>query len=182
MSRILYWALTVLCIAVAVHVGLVIFWPRHEMNQRIDLASATNGVNALTVGGPNAGSILGYHAGDAAYAFCPFDLKDGKLVFDALMPATLWSLTIYSAHGNNLYSVNSRQAGVDNFQIGVKKAPDFLTQITADAENGPINDGWQVETSEDRGLIVVWAAISEPFQRSAIEKDLARSTCRIAAN
>jgi uncharacterized membrane protein len=101
-------------------------------------------------------------------------------MFDALMPATLWSLTIYSAHGNNLYSVNSRKP-VDNFQIGVKKAPDF-TQITADAENGPINDGWQVETSEDRGLIVVWAAISEPFQRSAIEKDLARSTCRIAAN
>jgi hypothetical protein len=26
-------------------------------------------VNALTVGGSDAGSILGYHAGDAAYAF-----------------------------------------------------------------------------------------------------------------
>jgi uncharacterized membrane protein len=181
MSRLLYWVFATLLIAVIVHVSLVIFVPRRDMGQRIALASEAKGVNALIVGGPESGAILGYHAGDAAYAFCPFDLAKGKLVFDAVMPATLWSLTIYSARGENVYSVNSRQAGVDTFQISVKRAPDFLTQITADVESGEINDGWQVQTSEDRGLIVVWAAIAESFQRSAVEKELNRSKCYIVA-
>ncbi len=182
MSRLLYWAFSILLVAVVVHTAMVLFLPRKEMQERIALAAANMGMNKLTVGGPDVSRILGYHEGDAAYAFCPFDISKGKLVFDALMPAALWSLTIYSSRGNNVYTVNSRQAGVDNFQISVRKAADLLTQLTADVESGPINDGWQVRTSEDRGLVVVWTAIAEPFQRVAIEKDLSRSTCSIVAD
>jgi uncharacterized membrane protein len=181
MSRLLYWLFAVLLVAVIVHISLVIFLPRREMAARIESASAVKGINALTVADKDAASILGYSAGESVYAFCPFDLKNGDLVLDALMPATLWALTIYSARGTNVYSVNNRQAGVDNFQISVRKAPDFLTQVTADVDKGAINDGWQVETNEDRGLIVLWAAVSESFQRGAIEKDMARSSCHSVA-
>jgi uncharacterized membrane protein len=180
MMRLIYWMAVTACVALIVHIGVVIFLPRQEMSRRIDVAAARNGINALTVWGPDAQAVLGYHPGDAVYAFCPFDLRDGRLIFDALMPATKWTVTIYSARGGVLYAVNSRQAGVDNFQLSVRRAPDFLTQITAEADSG-INDGWQVSATEDRGLIVVWAAAQEPFQRSAIAKDLARSRCSLEA-
>lgn len=179
MIRFLYWILAGVLVAAIVHIGVVLFLPRQEMNGMIAMAAAANGVNALTVDGPETESILGYQAGDSVYAFCPFDLGGGKLVLDALMPATLWSLTIYSQRGDSVYAVNSRQAGVDNFQISVRKADSLLAQITDDVESGGINDGWQVRTAEDSGLIVIWAAVAEPFQRAAIAKDLARSSCRI---
>jgi uncharacterized membrane protein len=177
MIRLLYWSIAAVLVAIAVHIGLVIFMPRQEMSERLALAAGGSTMNALTVKSDGAREILGYHPGDSVYAFCPFDLQGGQLVFDALMPATLWAITIYSGRGETLYSVNSRQAGVDNFQISVNKAPDFLTQVTSDVDTGEINDGWQVKTSQDKGLIVVWAATSEPFQRSSVAKDLARSRC-----
>jgi len=181
MMRFVYWVIVTAFIAGLVHVGLVLVRPRAEMAGRIEVAAASKGMNALVVATGEAERVLGYRAGDAAYAFCPFDLSGGRLVFDALMPSTLWTLTIYSARGQSVYSVNSRQAGVDNFQISVRKAPDLLTQLTADPEAGTINDGWQVETSENKGLIVVWAEVPEDYQRASIEKDLARSSCALAS-
>lgn len=180
MMRVAYWLAVVTTIAVITHIGMILYLPRVEMSRKIERAAAGEGFNAWTVVRENPQEVLGYDGGDAVYAFCPFDLTEGQLVVDAFMPAGLWSLSIYSARGNSVYAVNSRQAGVDNFQLTVRKAPGLISQIVGDADANAIKDGWQVETAEDRGMVVVWATVPEPYERPSVEADLARSSCRIA--
>jgi uncharacterized membrane protein len=179
--RLVYWSLAAIVLAAAIHIGLVLYTPRQEMSERIARAASAEGMNSFRVAGTEARDVLGYNGGGGVYGFCPFDLSQGKLVLDANLPSTLWALTIYSARGNHVYSVNSRQAGVDSFQLSVKQPPDLVTQITTDTETGALNDGWQVETAERKGLIVVWAMVDGEFKRAAIEKEMARTRCSIAA-
>src|SRR5262245_66259425 len=75
---------------------------------------------------PEQMRLLGETEREAVSAKCLFDISNGELSVVAEMPDTFWSLTIYSDKGADLYTINDRQAGTNNFKLTVKSAPDRL--------------------------------------------------------
>ena len=181
MKSWLFWIVAGLMLASVVHLSYVLVGTRFALQDIVstEAQAAATGQFALLTPQEQL-RILGESEKDAVAGQCVFDLAGGWLAIDAAMPASFWSLTIYSDSGEEVYSINDRQAGTSRFKLTVKRAPSLLSFFTNDPDTKPSeNEGWSAEIGGDRGLVVFWAALDQPQLRPTFARELERSTCTV---
>lgn len=180
MRSALYWLAVALLIGAVAHLSYVLIAPSFAMQRLMGDEPAGTQVNRLVLlDAAEQMRLLGETESEAVSAKCIFDISGGELSVAADMPDTFWSLTLYSAKGADLYTINDRQAGIDRFKLTVKKAPGLTDILGSDqAETArALSDGWSVEIPEPHGIAVFWIALDYPEQRKMFSDILARSSC-----
>ena len=90
-------------------------------------------------------------------------------------------MDIYSQSGKQVYALDDVQAGSNAFTIELSRSKSFIDQIlaTGDSEDASQieNLGWRVETSERRGLAIVWIPLSDQLMRKPFEEIIKDSRC-----
>jgi uncharacterized membrane protein len=176
-----FWICVALVIAVVVHLSYVLFTPTRAMDAKFDRTVAKSGINALAVlTAAEARSLTGLSAAGSIYAACPYNLRNGDLTINALFPARPWTLSVYGISGARLFSVNDKQAGVDNVTLEVKRGGNIWDVLT-DHTSPEIGDGWSVEVKERRGIAVLWLADADPIVSERLKDELAKSKCIVTA-
>jgi len=182
MTSSLFWAAGILVLAIIIHLSYVLFGPRFAMHGfEAEAASYAGGINRMRVlDAAQSAGFFGASSPQAVTAVCAFDLSDGDVMLHAAFSGSPWTLMIYAARGNAIYSVNDAQAGSSEVTIRIRRVTG-LTRLLGDDEAGTVNDGWRVETAETRGLAVLWSPIAEPALRRRSEEALRQSYCRPAS-
>lgn len=185
MRNFLFSLAVALLIGAVAHLSYVLIAPSFAMQRLMGDVPAEQQVNRLVLlDAAEQMRLLGETEIEAVSAKCIFDISKGPLLISADMPDTFWSLTVYSDKGADLYTINDRQAGSDQFKLTVKRAPS-LVDILGSSEQAEtaraLSDGWSVEIAEPHGLAVFWVALDYPEQRKLFMNVLARSSCGLTA-
>jgi uncharacterized membrane protein len=175
-----FWICVAGLLAVVVHLSYVLFSPTLAMESKLDRAVAKTGVNAMAVLSPaEARTLTGLPPNGSIYAACPYNLRHGDLTIAARFPARPWTISVYGRTGTRIFSVNDKQAGVDDVSLTIKRGSDIFDMLTDSATAPEIGDGWSVEVKERRGLVLLWMADSDPAIGDRLRADLAQSKCTI---
>ena len=110
---------------------------------------------------------------DVAYAFCKYDITRRPLMVQGNIPPSYWSVSVYSETGDNYYTLNDLQAGVDTLSfMVVRESENFKEE--ARPENTII-----VRSPTLKGLILFRAFVPDRSQAKHIESFLSGSKCRL---
>ncbi len=181
MGRV-FWLLTVGLVAVATHIAYVLFAPGWFFQQRLNATTDGKPDNSFFVVAPEKqAQLFPLATPDDVVGVCKYDLGSGKLVLSANLPRTYWTMSIYTQSGKQVYALNDVQAGSSAFSIDVSRSKTMLEQVFSNPEAedaGQIeNLGWRVETSERRGLAIVWIPLSDALMRPRVEAIIKESRC-----
>jgi uncharacterized membrane protein len=176
-----FWICVAGLLAVVVHLSYVLFSPSLAMENKLDRAVAKTGVNAMAVLSPaEARTLTGLPPAGSIYAACPYNLRHGDLTIAARFPSRPWTISVYGRTGTRFFSVNDKQAGVDDVSLAIKRGSDIFDMLIDNATAPEIGDGWSVEVKERRGLVLLWMADSDPAIGDKLRAELAQSKCTIA--
>ncbi len=176
MMRALYWIVATLILAVVVHLGVVIFVPGVDTGQKMAQLTAAGEVNTLHRLGSTGekGTPLTEPSPDLAYAFCTFDISERPLLIEGKIPPTYWSVSIYSETGENIYTLNDKQAGVPTIKL-------VIVQEDADIDSGNRGerpeDAIIVRTPSMTGLVLFRAFIPDQSLHDMVQRHLDNSKC-----
>lgn len=176
----LYWIFTSLVLAIAVHVGYVLVAPSYALQRSLEALVAEMGMNRFFILGPgDQARLFPAFPPEHVFGACAFDLGETKISLTASMPEGMWTLTIYSASGDVVYTLNDTQSGTASFTVSLSLAPGLVEMITQTGIEDPVNvTGWEVKTSEPTGLAVFWIPVSEDAMRAGVIKTLGSTACR----
>ena len=176
MMRGLYWVVATGILAVVVHLGVVIFVPGVDSGQKMAQLEAAGKVNMLHRLASSGDKVtpLTEPSPDLAYAFCKFDIRERPLLIEGKIPPTYWSVSVYSETGDNIYTLNDKQAGVPSIKLVV---------VNEDAEIEPSNSGDRPEDAiivrapTSTGLVLFRAFIPDRSLHEMVGRHLDNSTC-----
>ncbi|MGI9415819.1 MAG: DUF1254 domain-containing protein [Hyphomicrobiales bacterium] len=176
MMRWLYWIAATGILAVVVHLGVVIFVPGVDTGQKMAELEAAGEVNMLHRLGASGDKLtpLTEPSPDLAYAFCKFDIRDRPLLIEGKIPPTYWSVSVYSETGDNVYTLNDRQAGVPSIKLMIVREGDTFEPSTSGDRP---DDAIVVRTPTSTGLVLFRAFIPDRSQLDVVERHLAASKC-----
>jgi uncharacterized membrane protein len=185
MARV-FWVITAACFAFAVHIAYVLFVPGLQFQRKLNAETSGKPNNSFFILDPAQQSkLFPVATGDDVVGLCKFDLGGGSLQLTAHLPKTYWNLAIYTQSGKQVYSLDDVQAGSSTFTIDLSRSKGFLEQLLASGENedgGQIeNLGWKAETTEKRGLAIVWIPLSNALMRDNVEATVRESRCALKA-
>jgi uncharacterized membrane protein len=183
----LFWTLTVAMIALAAHISYVLFAPTLLFQQKLFLATEGRSDNSFFIlAAEKQGQLFPAATVQDVVGVCKFDLGAGQLVLSASLPKTYWTLAIYTQSGKQVYALDDAQAGSNAFTIELSRAKSFFEQVWTAGEADDLdqieNLGWRVETSERRGLAIVWIPLSDELMRKPIEAIIKESRCEPKAS
>jgi uncharacterized membrane protein len=178
MKTLLFWSLSILLLAGVVHLGYVLIVPHYEMRAKIDELRQLAGNGALTVlSRDDSVRLMGPDGRWLVHALCIYDLADGPLTVNAVVPNSYWSMAIYSAGGDTFYSLNDRQAGIERVDITIRqpsgRAPEEEEELAP-----PRDDSFNVRAPDPVGVVVMRALAGEAAEYERAAEILARSSCR----
>jgi uncharacterized membrane protein len=181
MGRV-FWLFTVAMIAVATHIAYVLFAPGFFFQRQVYAITDGKPDNAFFVLTPEKqAQLFPMATSDDVVGICKYDLGAGKLVLAANLPKTYWTMSIYTQSGKQVYALNDVQAGSSAFSIDLSRSQTVLEQVFSNPEAedaGQIeNLGWRVETSERRGLAIVWIPLADELMRPRVEAIIKESRC-----
>lgn len=173
-----YWLIATLLTAAVVHLSFVLFVPKLVMAERLDaLAQAAGGSSLKVLTRAETLRLVGEQDGALVHAVCVYDLARGPVLIKTLIPRSYWSVSIYSAAGDNFYSFNDRQADVERLEIRLKPRAAQPVDEEAVETEAPEGDTLEVFPPDDRGVVVFRALAGEASERAGVEAFLARSSC-----
>jgi uncharacterized membrane protein len=178
MKGLLFWTISILLLAVVVHLGYVLIVPQVEMRTKIDEMRRLSGSGALTVlSREDSLRLMGPDGRWLVHALCVYDLADGPVTVNAVVPNSYWSMAIYSVGGETFYSLNDRQAGIDRVDLTIRRA----SEQALDEEEElvlPDDDTFNVRAPASVGVVVMRALAGEAAEYERAAEILARSSCR----
>jgi uncharacterized membrane protein len=181
MKGLLFWAISILLLASVVHLGYVLIVPQFEMRAKIDELRRLAGSGALTVlSRDDSVRLMGPDGRWLVHALCIYDLAEGPVTINAAVPNSYWSMAIYSAGGETFYSLNDRQAGIDQVNLMIRQP----TAPVAEEEQELVvtdDDTFTVRAPDPVGVVVMRALAGEPAEYERASRILARSRCRSGA-
>ncbi len=176
MGRILFWAIATVMLAGATHLAVVLFTPDISMASLIGRITAATAVNRMVVLEPEETATLVHEINpDLAYAVCPYDIADNDLQITLEIPDTYWSISIYNERGDNIYTLNDRQAGASYLVLRLvqKASASDETLVPSLTEGNAV----VVRTSSLRGVIMLRAMVPNGAYRQRIRDTLNASRC-----
>lgn len=124
----------------------------------------TGGINVMRHQGlPNAESrFVVRPSPDLAYSICVFDLGKGPVVIDAFVPPRrYWSLSIFDANIDNIFSVNDRAVASGRYALTLSKD----------------GAGGSVAVPGAKGIALIRILVTDTEDLAAIDTLRRRSTC-----
>jgi uncharacterized membrane protein len=183
----LFWFFTVGLTALATHIAYVLFAPGLLFQYKVFNTTDGKPANSFFVLAPEKQSQLFPLAsiGDVV-GVCKYDLGIGKLVLSATLPKTYWTMSIYTESGKQVYALDDVQAGSSAISIELSQSKTMLEQLISTFnpnaegdEAGQIeNLGWRVQTTERRGLAIVWIPLADELMRPHVENIIKESRCQ----
>ncbi len=182
----LFWVVMTLLIAVAAHITYVLFEPGLVFQKKLNALSAAKPDNSFFILPHEEQSQLFPTAtANDVVGVCKYDLDAGRVVLSAKLPRSYWTVSIYTDSGAQIYALDDVQAGSNSFTVDLTRAKTLLQQLLAknDGEDGGQieNLGWKVESTERRGLAVIWVPLSDVLMRDGVEKTIRESDCKLKA-
>jgi uncharacterized membrane protein len=177
-----FWIVTALFLGIALHISYILFMPGLLFQKKLFAVTDGKPDNSFFIMAPEKQSQLFPTAtADDVVGVCKFDLNAGHLVLSAQLPKSYWTLSIYTQSGKQIYSLDDVQAGSTSFTVDLTRAKTVLEQLLAKNEGDDSNQienlGWKVETTERRGLAVVWIPLADALMRKEIESTIKASRC-----
>ncbi len=177
----LYWGTASLMLAVIVHLAIVLFLPVVKTARQISTIEITGDIAQLAqiaFSDHQSAPIVSFRNPDISYAFCRFDLSERPLKISARFPRTFWSIGVYSDTGDNVYSLNDRQAGIHEIELilvdGSRGDEDAAEAVTT-AENTIV-----VSSLARTGIVIFRALIAERSEAQNVAQRLAASSCEMS--
>lgn len=167
----LFWIVTTALAALALHLAYVLFVPGMEMGNLIQRFAAEKGSNDLALLLPDEARIF-FKADypEMVTAACAFDAAKGPVTIDAAIPDSYWTISIYAAGGELLFTLDDRQAGLDRMRF-------VVTRAGQEAPASPDGEVIRVESPHDSGLVLVQARAEEKAYGPRLREAMAASTC-----
>jgi uncharacterized membrane protein len=180
MSGRVFWVAATILLAIVVHLTYVLFAPGDSVGRKLQAMRTLAGVNSLKVLSANdSRSFLGGEGPGLVHAICVFDLGKGEVKAEAPIPRGYWSVSIYTAHGTNIYTLNDRQAQVDFLSLVLRKASALRETENPVGVDSTLEKIF-IDVTEPTGVIVMRAALPDEPARARIEEELARARCEPA--
>jgi uncharacterized membrane protein len=178
-----FWFIVAAIIAGAVHLSYVLFVPGMLFQKKLEAETAGKPSNSFFVVAPDqVAQLFPIANANDVVGICKYDLGAGKLVLTARLPRSYWTLSIYTQSGRQIYALDDVQAGSNSFTVDLTSAKTMWQQLSAknDADDGGQieNLGWKVESTERRGIAVVWIPLADPLMRQNIEATIKASKCQ----
>ena len=178
----LYWILVAVVLAIATHIGTLLFAPGYAFENDLDAVAKDIPANQFFVLPMEAQLKMfpEYPAG-TVFGLCRLDLSAGDVSLDANLPDALWTLTVYTSSGKSIYTSNDEQAGTDKFNLKLIMAPSLLELFSAKADEDAItNSGWRVSSTDARGFALFWVPSFDFAMRANVVETISKSSCRKA--
>jgi uncharacterized membrane protein len=182
MGRV-FWIITAAFFGVAVHICYVLFAPGITFEKTLSAIMRDQGDNTFAVVDPAVQTKLVQGASSSdVVGLCKLNLSVGKLLLNADLPATYWTLTVYDGEGQQVYALTDAQSGAQQFTVDFTKAKGLTEQLfgKGDPEDVGENLGWHAEVAGQKGLVVIWVPVSDPLLRPGVA-DLVKKTKCLAA-
>lgn len=168
MMQRLFWIVCAGLGAVGLHLAHVLFMPGLEMGSLMQRFAADKGRNDLALLLPEeARSYFKADYPEMVTAACAFDAANGPVTIDASIPDSYWTISIYAASGELLFTLDDRQAGLDRMRFVVKRPG----EANSDAE------AITVETPQSSGLVLMQARAQQKAYGPRLREAMAASTC-----
>ena len=171
MMRRLFWIFCTALVALALHLSYVLFMPGLEMGNLIQRFAAEKGSNDLALLLPEEARLFfkAYYP-EMVTAACAFDVAAGPVTIDAAIPDSYWTISIYAAGGELLFTLDDRQTGLDRMRF----------VITSPGEEAPASldgEAITVQSPHESGLVLVQARAQEKAYGPRLREAMAASTC-----
>jgi uncharacterized membrane protein len=181
-----FWIVVALLVGAIVHISYVLFAPGFLFARQLEQSTKGKPYNSFFIASPaNQSELLPSATSKSVVGICKFDLNNGSVELNAKLPRSYWTLSVYSQSGRQVYALNDVQAGTSEFKVELAKTKTFFQQLMG---NGRAEDaiqienlGWHAETSEPRGIAVIWIPIADELMRPQIESIISGSTCKVQA-
>lgn len=175
MMQRLFWIVCTGLAAIALHLAYVLFMPGHEMGNLIQRFAAEKGRNDLALLLPEeAQDYFKADYPEMITAACAYDAASGPITMDAAIPDSYWTISIYAAGGELLFTLDDRQAGLDRMR--------FVLTRAGEPAPAPDADAIAVESPQGSGLVLVQARAQEKAYGPRLREAMAASTCGPRAN
>jgi uncharacterized membrane protein len=173
----LFWIFATILLMVGVHLATILFIPRFEGGKRAKDAMEAGELNKLTILSTpkKVYEVLGETNPDLIYAICPFDITQKPVIVTAKVPSRYWSMAIYSDDGDNLYTLNDQQVGVEA----------FYAELVLEGRSGPPSgantpregESLTIRSPSERGIIIFRSFAGDRSERERAREQLAQTTC-----
>lgn len=183
-SQLLFKISTLIVFGAAVHICIILIMPyvsRGNAWSRLEDSTKLNELAILTPAA-NIPSPIAFMAPDVRYAICRYDLSNGPLQLRAPLPNDLWSIALYSKHGENYYLISGKdvQSKAVNLLVVVDKTIDNEKQ--ADQNLGApgkteLRD-ITVSAPAKTGIILIRAPVPKPAFATEVSTLLEQAFCR----
>ena len=174
-----FWFMFTALTAVAVHLAYILFVPHNQLSTALAAIAGDNGPNHLVqLGQQPAGAGTAAHDKELAYAICTFDLSSGPVEIKAQVPYQYWSLEVYGARGQTVYTLNDQQAPRRQLEIVLHDDDPDPQAIVAAANS--VNwslDSISVLTGGTTGVAVLRSAAAGTLERRRAMDAFAMSAC-----
>lgn len=177
LTRALATTLGALCLAVVVHIAIVLAMPRLDpsdpwaaLGRLVDGPQAVVLPQASPRGGPLAS--LDPHV---VHAACRFDMSEGPLAVTAASNVEHWALGLHRLDGTVIYSLTSQTELAQGISLELR---------TPGQERGQTIGGAATETLEitadiDAGYVLYRTLVPYPSARNKAEASAAQLSCRV---
>ena len=165
-----------LCIILAMpYVSQGDAWARLEDTARLNELVQLPGIDSPS-------RPIAFMAPDVCYAACRYDLSNGPLQLRSPLPNDLWSIALYTRHGENFYLISGRdvQSKAVNLLVVMDKTLDSEKQLQQNnaATGNKILREITVSAPANQGIILIRAPIpNQAFDREVTER-LKSAFCR----
>jgi uncharacterized membrane protein len=166
-----------LCCAGLAHISATLAVGTIGRNAAYERLRASLPINRMVLLPPAtpADPALPFMAPDMRFAVCRFDLAAGPVAVAAAMPATGWSLSLYTPQGDNFYAIPGQELRrEDSFLVSL--ATDQFISLHPGMRKVDVEAGNIVSPARE-GLMVVRAPLRGTAYREETERLLKRATC-----
>ena len=184
MGRV-FWIITAALFGIAVHICYVLFAPGLTFEKTLSTIMQDHGDNNFAVLDPDVqGKLVQGAAPSDVVGLCKLNLLAGKLLLNADLPATYWTLTVYDGEGQQVYALTDAQSGAQQFTVDFAKSKGLTEQLfgKGDPEDVGENLGWHAEVAGQKGLVVIWVPVSDALLRPSVVDLVKKTKCGPAAS
>ena len=177
MKRLLYSLVIGLVIAGIVHIVVILIIPSYAARDAWTKLATAGGSWQFTVvaQGNQSQSILPLVDPSFSIAACRYDLSEAPLQVTAEGELAFWSVAIFDRRGNNIFSFNDRTAVEGQLSLLVMN-PVQRARLRKDAPD-LAKDAVVVETSVNRGFVLIRALVEDESWRGTVERFLRDAKC-----
>lgn len=189
-AKTVYWAIVGIVLGAILHITYVLAAPHVSAQtawRRLSPQLPINEMKVLAPVRPGA-QPLPFLAPDVRYAVCRFDLGAGPLQIKTRLLDATWSVSLFTAQGENFSTFSSGDIQKPEFEMLVQPTTErsllqsvqtFLSRTERETRGGPRDPGITITAPAREGLALIRAPLMGVAFDKEVEAALAVATCAV---